>query len=124
MKYLLALCLLLPSFGFATIKPELPENPSLSDITYFIATTAKMYGIDPQLALYVSWHESHWNREAVGDKGTSFGLWQIHNPETKKVRPLTVEQSKDIAISTFWAMQTMMEDGSCRQWSTCPKTKS
>lgn len=128
MKYLLIVCLLLPSFSFAVIKPELPENPSLSDITYFIATTAKMYGVDPQLALYVSYQESHWNPDAkgdyVGENPTSFGLWQIHNPETKKVRPLTIKQSKDIAISTFWAMQTWMEDGSCAQWSTCPKTKS
>jgi len=33
---------------------------------------------------------------------------------------LTIQQAKDIPISTFWAMQTMLEDGGCKQWSTCP----
>lgn len=111
MKYLLlVLCFLIPSFGFAEIDQSVPQ---------FIATTAKLYGIDPQLALFISWNESKWNTEAVGDYGTSFGVWQIHNPVQKKIRPLTVDQAKDLRISTYWAMQTMMEDRGCFQWSTC-----
>lgn len=88
-------------------------------IPLYIATTAKSFGIDVQQALYVSWHESHWNCDAVGDHGTSFGCWQIHNPTKKKVRPLTIEQAHDLEISTLWSMQTWLEDKGCFQWSTC-----
>lgn len=113
MKYLL-LCLLFfsPLVSYA-------ETP-MDNITQFIAETAKEYGINPQLALYVSYKESKWNPSAIGDHGTSFGLWQIHNPTKKKIRPLSIQEAKDYKISTRWAMQTMIEDGDCHQWSTCP----
>lgn len=87
------------------------------NIPLYIAETAKEYGIDPQLALYITYQESHWNTDAIGDHGTSFGLWQIHNPKQKG---LTVDQAKDVYQSTQWAMKTILEDSGCRQWSTCP----
>lgn len=102
---------LFPVISLADIDQSIPQ---------FIAETAKIYGIDPQLALYVSFKESGWNPQAIGDEGTSFGLWQIHNPTSKKKMPLTTKQAHDINISTFWAMQTMLDDGGCFQWSTCP----
>lgn len=108
---LVCLMFLLPSLSFAEIDQSIP---------LFIATTAKLYGIDVQQALYVSYQESHWNCNAVGDHGESFGCWQINKPTKKKIRPLTVDQAKNLEISTFWAMQTWLEDGGCYAWSTCP----
>ncbi len=89
-------------------------------IPKYIAETAKEYGVDVQMALYVSWHESHWNCDAIGDYGDSIGCWQINKPTKKKIRPLTVAQAKDLQISTKWSMKTMVEDKGCKQWSTCP----
>lgn len=88
------------------------------DIPLFIATVANEYGINPQTALYVSYKESSWDPQAVGDKGTSFGLWQIHNPKDKG---LTIAQATDIDFSTRWAMKKMKRDGGCMIWSTCPQ---
>jgi soluble lytic murein transglycosylase-like protein len=108
-KLVLGVLLLIPSFSFAM------------DIPLYIAETAKEYGINPQLALYITYQESKWNPQAIGDHGTSYGIWQIHNPKQKG---LSVEKAKDIYWSTQWAMKTLLEDGSCRQWSTCPTSDS
>lgn len=114
-KLLILLVVFLPLLTHAEVDQSIP---------LYIAETAKAYGVDVQLALYVSWKESNWNCKVVGDHGTSFGCWQIHNPTSKKVRPLTISQAHDLKISTLWAMQTWSEDGSCRQWSTCPQSDS
>jgi len=93
-------------------------------ITQIIAEKAHQYGVDPQLALYISYKESNWNPNAKGDykngKPTSFGIWQIHNPSQKG---LTITQSYDLIISTNWAMKTMAKEG-CKQWSTCQTSSS
>lgn len=118
MKYktlLLVVLFLLPSLSFAEVDQSVP---------LFIATTAKLFGINVQQALYVSYQESRWQTSAIGDHGTSFGIWQIHNPAQKKIRPLTVDQAKNLEISTFWAMQTWLDDKGCFQWSTCPTGSS
>lgn len=105
-KYIfIALLFILPSLSYALDIPE------------FIALTATEYGINPQTALYISYKESNWDPKAVGDHGTSFGLFQIHNPKQKG---LTVAQAEDVYFSTVWAMKTMKYDGGCKQWSTCP----
>lgn len=101
--------------------PQALQQLSVASTTELIALTAIKYGIDPKLALLVSWKESHWNTSAVGDYGTSFGMWQIHNP---KAKGLTVNQAEDPVFSTNWAMQTMVQDKGCREWSTCPNTGS
>lgn len=110
MKYtLLFLVVFLPLSVSAQVDQSVPK---------YIAETAAQYGVDPQLALYISWQESHWNTEAMGDHGTSWGVWQIHNPKEKG---LNINQAKDLQFSTNWSMKTMLEDKSCRQWSTCPR---
>lgn len=100
------------------LEADLPiKEPLTTDfITAYIAQTAQAYGINPQAALLLSFKESHWNPKAVGDNGTSYGVWQIHNPVAKG---MTIEQAEDINYSTNWAMKTMLKDGGCRQWSTC-----
>lgn len=92
-------------------------NPSPEIIKDYIATEALVVGINPQMAIAVAEKESQLNTQAIGDHGTSFGIWQIHNVEEKG---LTKPQAEDLVFSTNWAMKTMKEDGSCREWSTCP----
>ena len=43
-----------------------------------VASTAKSYGIPTWLALDIAQMESGMNPKAVGDHGTSFGLFQLH----------------------------------------------
>lgn len=107
---LVCLFLLFPFISHAEIDQSIPQ---------FIAETAKEYGVDVQMALYVSWHESHWNCDAIGDSSRSYGCWQIFLPAHPTV---TKAQAKDLHFSTHWSMQRMKDDGSCKIWTTCPKT--
>lgn len=43
-----------------------------------IARVAAAKGVDPVLAVATALHESSLNPQAVGDQGTSFGLYQLH----------------------------------------------
>ena len=43
-----------------------------------IIAAARHYGVDPVLAMATAMHESGGNPFAVGDHGTSFGLFQLH----------------------------------------------
>ena len=109
MKYIIILlCFIFPFISYAEVDQSIP---------YLIATAAIAHGVDPQLALYISWKESQWNPQILGDHGKSRGLWQI----SKIYHP---EVSDSIAFnplqSTLWALQTILKDKSCRQWSTCP----
>lgn len=92
---------------------------STSTIKDYIGVEALVSGVNPQLLQGIAERESMFNCKAVGDKGTSFGCFQIHNPETKKIRPITIDQAKDIRVSVNWAIQTIKEDGDCHQWSVC-----
>lgn len=81
----------------------------------YIAVEAIIAKVDVTMALHIAEAESKFNKEAVGDHGTSFGIWQIHNPQSKG---LTKEQAKDIVFSTTWSMN-QLKQGNCRIWSTC-----
>ena len=52
-----------------------PPPPSLIDT---ITQIAKALGIPPELALAVGYYESGLNPYQIGDNGTSFGLYQLH----------------------------------------------
>src|SRR3990167_2951819 len=97
---LVCLVFLLPVFVQAEVDQTVP---------HFIATTAREYGIDPQMALYVSYKESSWNCNAVGDSSRSYGCWQIFLPAHPTV---TKAQAKDLEWSTHWSMKRMVKDGS------------
>lgn len=55
--------------------PTPAPPPSVIDI---ITKVAKSLGLPPELALAIAYHESGLNPYAVGDNGTSFGLYQLH----------------------------------------------
>jgi hypothetical protein len=58
-----------------------------------IVSVARQLGVDPVLALADSYVESGWNPRAVGDAGTSFGLFQLHRGG--ELGSLTEEQAFD-----------------------------
>ena len=45
-----------------------------------LATRAGFSGADARIAAAIAMGESGGRPEAIGDNGTSFGLWQIHRP--------------------------------------------
>lgn len=49
--------------------------PSIPEI---LTTVAMQYGVDPITAIATAYHESGLNPRSVGDNGTSFGLYQLH----------------------------------------------
>lgn len=51
---------------------------SLSAVEQAIIAQAEANGVDPRLALATAQNESGLNPTAVGDGGTSFGLYQLH----------------------------------------------
>jgi hypothetical protein len=91
-------------------------NINQAILTDFISTEAVISGVDPQVALSISKSESHLNPNAVGDHGTSFGMWQIHLPAHQDI---SKEQAENIIFSTEWSM-SQLKEGNCQIWSTCP----
>ena len=70
-----------------------------------IVDRANAYGVDPILAIATAYQESGLNTHAVGDGGTSFGLYQLH--QGGELGNLTPDQAfdgwtnADVALSTF-----------------------
>jgi hypothetical protein len=63
------------------------------DVIQTITGVANVVGLPPSLAVAVAQHESGLNPRAVGDKGTSFGLYQLH--QGGELGDLTPEQAFD-----------------------------
>src|ERR1700691_1035277 len=60
------------------------DRPSPWQVKAYVRTKAVDYGVNPQLALWIVRHESHFNPRAKGDGEASRGLWQIskiYHPE-------------------------------------------
>lgn len=57
---------------------------------------ALTYGVSPLLMLNLAKCESALNPDAIGDKGTSYGLYQIHLPAHPDI-------SKQQALNPTWA---------------------
>ncbi len=93
---------------------EIPTlvDTSTSSIKSFIAQNLKLQGL-PDSYLSIPNCESGFNPLAVGDHGTSYGLWQIHLPAHLDV---TKEQALDPVWSTRWAM-AQLKLGKAKIWS-------
>ena len=89
------------------VKKELRET-----IALYVIAVAEEKGVDSNLALRVATCESNLNHLAIGDKGKSFGLWQIHEPSW----PGTKEIALDPIKSTDWAMEHLSK-GRWGMWS-------
>lgn len=95
-------------------------NTSPEIIRDYIATEALVQGVNPQLALGIATRESKLNPNAVGDHGTSIGLWQVHLPAHPSI---SREMALNIVQSTQWAIKEL-KNGKCKEWSTCPASMS
>lgn len=63
----------------ATAPQTIPGNASaLTPVESIIVGEAEKLGVNPRLALAIAEQESGMNPYAVGDNGTSFGLYQLH----------------------------------------------
>ncbi|MGH7483985.1 MAG: transglycosylase SLT domain-containing protein [bacterium] len=57
---------------------EATADPKNATVVNAIRSVAQQLGVDPTLALATAYHESGYNATAVGDHGTSFGIFQLH----------------------------------------------
>lgn len=82
----------------------------MADLVTTIANIAQQKGVDPLTAIATAIHESSLNTDAVGDGGTSFGLFQLHEggelpsrmTQTQAENPAT---NAGIALSEFQNVQ-------------------
>jgi len=58
--------------------PSSPPPSPMQQIEGILDTMSVEFNIDHCLIWAIAWHESRWNPQAVGDNGTSFGLFQLH----------------------------------------------
>jgi hypothetical protein len=82
--------------------------------TELISYFAEKYKVSEHQMLVTGKCESSFDKIAVGDKGKSFGLWQIHLPAHPDI---TKEQAFDPVFSTEWTAQEFSK-GHQKQW-TC-----
>ena len=77
----------------------------MASVIDVIVQTANRYAIDPFLALATAIKESNLNPTAIGDNGTSFGLYQVH--QGGELGNLSQQQAfdpatnADVALSVF-----------------------
>lgn len=86
----------------------------MSTIQQVLEYAAAKNGVDIDLAFAVAWNESSLNPKAVGDDGTSFGLYQLHKggelgalTEETAFDPLT---NADVALAEFKAVKEATPD--------------
>ena len=113
------LFLALISLGFITAPPALagtisPLPYTVENAPLIISAYAVRYGIPANRLIATLRCESGFNSNAVGDKGKSFGVAQIHLPSHKDV-------SKEEALNPFFAINWTASEfaaGRQKQW-TC-----
>jgi hypothetical protein len=80
----------------------------------YVRMEAVEHRVDPQLALWIVKHESHFNPRAKGDGEASRGLWQIskiYHPEVSD------EVAFNVGYSTDWSLERI-RSGKANEWST------
>lgn len=78
---------------------------STSTVSLLIDHYSAEYGLSPEeadLFRKVGWCESRFKSEAVGDRGTSFGVYQIHLPAHPDI---SKEQALDPRFNIRWAAE-------------------
>lgn len=88
-----------------TTNPSPAAAGSLSSIEQAIVAQAEANGVDPRLALATAQQESGLNPAAVGDQGTSFGLYQLH--EGGELGNLSPGQAFDPSTNASVALSVM-----------------
>lgn len=85
-------------------KDQYLNSEEVEQVKQIIAEEAKKYNIPEWIPLTIAEHESGFNPRAVGDNGTSFGLFQLHRGGGLAPDHLTDEQLNDPRINAEIAM--------------------
>ena len=102
-----------------------PTKPYVGSVEKQIRAIADEMGYQaPNFLVMLSRCESNLRPDAIGDNGTSFGLWQIHYPAqagfTQVIhKNITKAQAFDVDFSTRWTIRKLM-NGGAGIW-TCTK---
>ncbi|MCW9132293.1 invasion protein [Bacillus paramycoides] len=72
-----------------------------------ISEVAKRHGIPDWIPLSIADHETKFNRKAIGDNGTSFGLFQLHRGGLAPAQ-LSEESLMDSQINATIAISNMV----------------
>jgi len=107
----------------APTAPPAPGGPPMT-LAELRALAASVGFPDPVLAAAVAMAESAGNPFAVGDNGTSFGLWQIHAPahpefDTTQLMGATYNAHAALLISKSgvdWTPWTTFNSGAYKQY--------
>ena len=110
---------MLVSLGFYPATPAMAAQVQPVIYTIFTAPTiveayAVKYGIPAKPLIDTLSCESHFNASAIGDKGKSFGVAQIHLPSHPNI---TKEQALDPLWAIDWTAQ-QFKAGKAKMW-TC-----
>lgn len=101
-------------FYYQLLKTD--QSPQV--ITDYIITESLVAGVDPQIVLNTARNESRLNPNAIGDHGTSYGLYQLHLPAHPDI---SKENAENIIWSTQWTINEIRKN-SCKIWTTCEDT--
>jgi Transglycosylase SLT domain len=89
-------------------------NPTAQEVKAYIQRQARVFGVNPSVALWIVKHESQFDPHAKGDGEASRGLWQIskiYHPEVSDAVAFNV------ASSTEWSLGRI-RSGKVNEWST------
>lgn len=111
--YLLALALL--------STPTHAASLTATDLQVLASTTAIQAGVDPVAFTDTIGCESAWNPDAIGDNGSSYGLVQLHNPETAWGISTTTALNPLVSMDI---MAKAWQKGEASKWSCYTKTRS
>ncbi|WP_369901433.1 transglycosylase SLT domain-containing protein [Bacillus manliponensis] len=80
------------------------QSEEVKEIKQIITEEAKKHNVPEWIPLTIAEHESRFNPRAIGDNGTSFGLFQLHRGGGLAPEHLTDEQLKDPRTNAEIAM--------------------
>lgn len=95
------------------------EISTPEQVKAYIIDIAEQKGLPIKLVTDIANCESRFNKDSVGDNGTSFGVFQIHLPAHPDI---TKEQALDPKWSTEWSLN-LMKQGGYKHWSCYRKVR-
>jgi hypothetical protein len=106
---------LIASFGAAptaatAVAAPVGASGSARDNALQVADVARRQGVDPTVAVAMMLVESGGNARAVGDGGTSFGLFQLHEGGMLTAAGLTPDQAFDPRTNAGVALKSLAHE--------------
>lgn len=92
--------------GLHLLKHAYDQHTTFAKVRNTIKQVSVEHGIPPWIPLSIAFHESKFDPNAVGDQGTSFGLFQLHRGGLAP-QDLTNKELKEIETNTRIAISNM-----------------